>query len=108
MRNDCHEVCGLTNGGVDLVPWYRHVVFDAAEAESADSTELVQRRYVEHLVDEVCLAQLRVLLFQVGILTIDLLLALELLSQLVLVVVNFLPDGAILLEDLVLLRLFLD
>ena len=107
VRYDSHEVRGLTNCGIDLVPRHVDVVLNSTETEAADGAEFIQRRNMEHFVNEVRLAQLRVQLIKVRVLTVDLLLALKLLGQLVLVVVNFLPDGAILLEDVLFLALLL-
>lgn len=104
VRNDGHQVCRLTESGIDLLPRHGNKIVDGAESEAGNSSKLVQCRNVEDFIDEVGLSQFRIALLQRLHLLVYLLLPVELLSQLALVVIDLLPDLLVLLGDFDLLH----
>lgn len=102
--DNSHQVCCLTKGSIDLIPFNICKLLNPSESEPTNGSILIYRWDMKNFIDEVRLPQSLVKLCEIVCLSIDLLFLLELVGQLLLVVIDFLPDSFLLWHDL----LFLD
>ena len=101
MCNYSHQIGRLPKCRVDLIPSNFNELVNSPEPEPANCSKLVLARDIENLVQKICLPQPLVKTYHVFNLAINLLASLKLLSMLLLIVIDLLPNFFLFLLNII-------
>lgn len=99
MRNYSHQVRCLSQCSIDLIPFNIDQLVDSTKPESADSSKLVLRRYLENFIHNIGFPQLLIQNIDILDLAVHLLIHLELVHELSLIIIDFAPNITLLIMN---------